>query len=426
MDHGMNIIRRANTLHMRRRVPLRYRSVEPREFVSVSLKTEDRTEASSKARAAWDRLCAGWEAMLVGDTAQAEAFYEAARNLCAARGLKYLAPAKVAELPIGEIIARVETIRVQDGKPNRLDAAAVLGSAPPPITVSRALDLYWGMARENIRDKSRDQIRRWENPRKKAVANFIHVVGDKPLAKITADDMLTFLTWWEDRIDEEGLSPGSVNKDMSHIGTVLKTVNMKKRLNLDLPLSGFKLRDGKKNTRPPFSDDWIKTQIIANPAIMRMNAEARGILLALVNTGCRPSEVSSLGPHQIRLDVDVPHISIEPNGRELKTDASERLIPLTGISLEAMKGHPNGFPRYFDKPGLSATLNNFLRDNKMMETTGHTVYSLRHSFEDRMLAAGVDERIRRDLMGHSLGGRQRYGAGGSLKQMQDILQAIAL
>lgn len=258
------------------------------------------------------------------------------------------------------------------------------------------------------------------------MANFIKVVGDKPLAEINADDMLTFQSWWEDRIDTEGLSPGSVNKDIGHLGLILRTVNMKKRLNFDLPLTGFKLRDDKLKTRPPFSDAWIREHLIANPALLRLNTEARNILLALVNTGCRPSEVSSLGAPQIRLDVEVPHLSIEPNGRELKTGHSERLIPLTGISLEAMKASPNGFPRYFDKPGLSATLNNFLRDNGMMETPGHTVYSLRHSFEDRMLAAGVDERIRRDLMGHSLGGRQRYGAGASLKQMQEILRGIAL
>lgn len=131
----MNIIRRANTLHLRRRVPLRYRSVESREFVSVSLKTENRAEAVTKAAAAWERLLAGWEAMLSGDTSQAEAFQEAARNLCAARGFRYLPPAEVAKLPLDQIIARAETIRVADGKPNRLDTAAVLGSAPPPITV---------------------------------------------------------------------------------------------------------------------------------------------------------------------------------------------------------------------------------------------------------------------------------------------------
>ena len=423
----VNLVQRGKTLHLRRRVPMRYSSVERREYVSISLKTDSEAEARRKAGAAWDQMIAAWEARLAGDTAHAEAFYDSARNLCAARGFQYLPAAKVAELPLDDILARAREIRLSaNGRPNMLDAAAFLGGAETPkITVSRALELYWGMVRERTRNKSPDQIRRWENPRKKAVANFIKVRGDMPIDEIGADDMLAFQNWWEDRIEEEGLGPGSANKDFGHLGHVLRTVNLKKHLNLALPLAGFKLRLGKQNTRPPFSDGWIRDKIIAGPKLMNLNTEARCVLLGLVNTGCRPSEISSLGPAQIRLDADVPHISVEPNGRELKTPHSERIIPLVGVSLDAFKTCPQGFPRYFDKPGLSATLNSFLRENDMLETPKHSVYSLRHSFEDRMLAAGVDERIRRDLMGHALG-RQRYGAGATLESMRDILQAIAL
>lgn len=128
---------------------------------------------------------------------------------------------------------------------------------------------------------------------------------------------------------------------------------------------------------------------------------------------------------QIKLDAAVPHIKIEGVGRQLKTPHSERIIPLVGVSLEAFKQFPNGFPRYADNPGLSATVNKFLRENGLLEGDGHSMYSLRHSFEDRLLAAGVDERIRRDLMGHSLN-RERYGSGASLTQMQEIIKKIAI
>lgn len=128
---------------------------------------------------------------------------------------------------------------------------------------------------------------------------------------------------------------------------------------------------------------------------------------------------------QIRLDSNVPHIKIEAVGRTLKTDSSERIIPLVGISLEAFRQFPNGFPRYADNPSLSDTINKFLRENKLLETEAHSLYSLRHSFEDRLLAAGVDERIRADLMGHQIK-RERYGSGASLSHLQAILQRIAL
>jgi hypothetical protein len=38
-------------------------------------------------------------------------------------------------------------------------------------------------------------------------------------------------------------------------------------------------------------------------------------------------------------------------------------IPLVGLALEAMKRHPNGFPRYFDKgSNLSAALMKALQE----------------------------------------------------------------
>lgn len=121
----------------------------------------------------------------------------------------------------------------------------------------------------------------------------------------------------------------------------------------------------------------------------------------------------------------MPHISIEAEGRTLKSQASKRVIPLAGVSLDAFREFPKGFPRYRDGASLSATVNKFLRENGLCETEDHTLYSLRHSFEDRMLAVGVDERIRRDLFGHSLN-RERYGAGASLEHKLRIVQSVAL
>lgn len=367
-----------------------------------------------------------WEAKLAGDTSDAESRFAAARDLAAARGFRYLKAGDVARLPTEELLDRVESVSVRKGAPDPIEARAFLGGAPePPITVSRALELYWTLAADRTHGKSPDQLRRWQNPRKKAVANFIDVVGDKALAEITGDDMLDFRHWWIERIDEAGLTANSANKDLIHLGDILKTVNRMKRLGLVLPLSDLSLKEGDAKKRPPFSDAWIREKILADGALDGLNTEARCILLGMINTGCRPSEISNLKPKHIRLDDPVPHIVIEPDGRQVKSKHARRSIPLTGVSLHALRRCPDGFPRYRDKAGLSATINKFLRENGLMESEHHVLYSLRHSFEDRMLAAGVDDRIRRDLLGHRLS-RERYGAGASLEQARRILQAFAL
>jgi len=273
--------------------------------------------------------------------------------------------------------------------------------------------------------KSENQIKRWRNPYKKAIANFISVVGDKSLAKITREDMLTFRQFWFKRMKNDGLTANNANKDLIHLCSIFKNVNEMKGLNIDLPIHGLSFKEGEAKQRPSFSQDWIQDKLRAKGALDGLNTEARCILLGMINTGYRPSEAQGLLSSHIRLDTNIAHISIEPDGRQLKSVRSRRIIPLTGISLEAFKQRPKGFPKYRNSSSLSATVNKFLRENGLLETSDHTLYGLRHSFEDRMLAAGIDERIRRDLFGHRLN-RERYGAGATLEHLHKIIQSIAL
>jgi len=67
------------------------------------------------------------------------------------------------------------------------------------------------------------------------------------------------------------------------------------------------------------------------------------LCLAMIETGCRPSELANIEPENIRLDDEIPHIRIRSSSkRALKSTASVREIPLIGVSLEAMKRAPNG------------------------------------------------------------------------------------
>jgi integrase len=322
---------------------------------------------------------------------------------------------------------RIKAVPTVHGIPDRIEAAAVLGGGKGnDLTIGAALDAYWMLAADKTIGKSDDQLRRWKNPRIKAIKNLIGVIGDKPIANISADDMLDFRQWWLERMQSDGLTANVANKDLIHIGDVLKTVNKMKRLGLDLPLSGLSFKEGDAATRPPFSETWIKDKILAPGALGGLNDQAHAILLVMVNTGARPSELAALTPECIRLDHAVPHISIEAVGRQLKTGNAKRVIPLVGVSLEALRGFPDGFPRYRGSSAtLSGTVSKFLRSQGLAETPDHTLYSLRHSFEDRLLAAGVDERIRRDLFGHALN-RERYGAGAALAHLRDVIQAVAL
>ncbi|MEI9407507.1 DUF6538 domain-containing protein [Mesorhizobium salmacidum] len=258
----MNIQRRNKTFHLIKRVPKRYEAIEPRKTVWISLHTDSETVARQKTPTAWAHMVEAWEARLAGDSADAESRFEAARELARVRGYRYIAADRVAKLPREEFLERVRAVVKPDGEPDRIEAAAILGGAVEPgITVERALELFWTLARDRTLGKSEDQLRRWKNPRIKAIRNFVDIVGSKDIAAITPDDMLDFRDWWVDRLASEGLAPNSANKDLIHVADTLKTVNKMKRLGLVLPLGNLSFKDGKKHKRerPPFSGEWIKT-----------------------------------------------------------------------------------------------------------------------------------------------------------------------
>lgn len=395
-------------------------------MIWLSLHTDSMEEARRKAEGAWDALKRSWEARLRGDTSEASKRYEAALDIARAYGFTYLAAEKVAALPLDKIIARVDAAHDKKGRPILPVARALLGAVEKPeLTITGALDAYWTIAADKTLGKSPDQVRRWENPRKKAVAAFVEVVGDLPLSEIEPDHMQDFRDHLIERIKAGEIKPNSANKDIIHLTAMLKAVDKAKRLRLDMPLTGWSIAEGEKRTRTGFSTAWIKEKLLAPGALGGLNAEAQGVIRAMVNTGARPSELTCLGAAQIRLDVDIPHISIEPVGRTLKSQYARRVIPLLGVSLDAFREHSSGFPRYRDSASLSALVNKYLEAHHLKETPDTTLYSLRHSFQDRMIEARVDDRIRRTIFGHALT-EEKYGEGGSLAFWRDCLLPVAL
>jgi len=115
------------------------------------------------------------------------------------------------------------------------------GVGEPAITVARALELFWSLAADRALGKSEDQLRRWKNPRKKAIVNFVDLIGDKAIGDITVDDRIDFRQGWLDKITADGLTPSSANKDLVHLADTLRTVNRMKR---PIPIPRYRGHEG--------------------------------------------------------------------------------------------------------------------------------------------------------------------------------------
>lgn len=429
--------------HYQRKVPAKVGSLDSR---FPSFRTALGTQVISEARLKRDRLEAAdnalWASLVAGGAQdRALAAHAAAMRRVEALGFSYRPVEELSRHPdLGEILRRVEAMGPVTA-PVHLEAALAGTIEPPRMRISKVYDLYVGtIAADEIVGKSEQQKRKWKNVKKRGIDGFIALIGDIDIDEVTRDHALLVWGKWQQRIapTTPGAKPthtaSSGNRDIGALRTIYsayyKHIGQRDRKNPFDDLS-FKERGARKRKRPPFPVDWIRDVIMKPGVLATMNEEARGILLAEIETGARPSELVNLRPESIRLDHPVPHIVFEPrmdpdDPRELKTEQSERVVPLVGVALEVFKRFPKGFPRYQEREeAASAAINKFLRENDLMPTERHTLYGLRHSLEDRMKEAGIGDELRKILMGHAID-REEYGEGGSLQWRRSELSKIAL
>ncbi|MEO1662409.1 MAG: DUF6538 domain-containing protein [Pseudomonadota bacterium] len=434
--------------HYNRRVPARYREFDDRSRIRHSLKTTSLDSARERRDALveadnlyWASLAGidGEAATPAGEQAQrfvARRRYMAAGKRALARGFTYVPAADLAEAAsVAEIIERVRIVDAHDqGRRTRREeheAEAVLGGAmPPPVTITEAFEIYCEeISADEQLGKSEYQLRLWKKTKKRGVQSLIALIGDKPLISITRQDAQDYYNWWRQRLTpkpgQNPLSSNTANRDLGNARKLFseycKFIGEEDRPN---PFRNLSFKDKLKSKVLPFEDDWVQKRILVPGVFDRLNNQAAHIVYALIETGCRPGEIANLQEEDIILG-GVPHIRIRPKqNREIKTSSSIREIPLVGISLEAMKKFPSGFDHYRDKPDLlSQSLMKAFRNRGLLPTPHHKIYSFRHSFEKRMLEAGIDHDLRLTLMGHK-NARPAYGDGGSLQYRRNELMKI--
>jgi integrase len=421
-------MRRGDQYYYNRRVPKEVQEYVDEVFIRLSLKTDSRKVAVKKCLEVNNELERYWLALQTSKMENKHEEYLQAVNLSRIIGSSYAPVERLKDEKLSNLVQRIEV--AQSLPQDSPVVPSLLGTVKEPsVTISAALKIFWDISRNKTMKKSKKQVRKWKNPRKRAVRNAIQVIGDKPLKELTRDDLIRFRDWWIERIEKEDMSCATANKDLIHLKSIVDSVAEYKRLDVDTVrlFRKLTLSETASKRRKPFSPDFIQNTFLKSGTLDNLNRQARNILLALINTGARPSEITGLQKEDIFLDHEIPHIYIRPNSnRQLKTRYSERKIPLLGCSLEAFKACPNGFPRYVGKTDTySGLIGQFFRDNDLLPSKRHTLYSLRHGFQDRLTRANVNDRMQAELMGHKFN-RPLYGDGPTLEQKYECLTDISL
>lgn len=412
-----------------RRVPVEVAQHDKRTFIKVSLKTKNHKEALEKAQGVHDATERLWSAMASGNDNKPEwERYEAAIRTAQSLGFAYRPVAEIAAGNFEDLYVRSkQAAELSDTQPAAAKAIVGLVDSPNP-RISDIWKMYEQFNQAGFMGMSPKQFEKHKVSRERAITYLSELLNDLHLKDISRADALRFRQWWTDKISDEGLKAYSANRSFSDLKGMLGVIDNALHTNFRDPWDGIRIKETnatKLERRYPFSAKWIQDEILKDGVLDGMNHEARMIVYTMIETGMRLGEVCNLRPIDIKLDDEVPHVEVaERTDRRQKTDYSVRRIPLVGVALWAMKQAPDGFPRYADNAdSASAAINKYLRSKELCPTDRHTVYSLRHSFQDRIENAKASDRMQADLMGHEFG-RPTYGDGSEMKRRRAFLNTI--
>lgn len=413
------------------RVPKRYQALDRRVLVKISsgIRVADDPRAI-RARPEVLRLAAEleryWEDLAAGKKPEEIRRYEGARRRAEAMGLEYMTAGQLGAGSIQDIIRRLALLESGREADNPRTVEAVSGGVKPPgLRISDLVNQFEIEQKAYLARMSEGQRHRWRLGKDRAVSNLINVLGDISLREVTRAEALKFRSWWQDRIVDEKLDIETANKDIGNLRRMWAYLNDARQLGLDDPFGRLRIEGARKKSRKAFTAEFVQKRILADGALGELNPEARRVVYVCAETGMRPVEVVNLLPNAIRLNHHVPHLIVQPDGRLLKTDHSERIVPLVGVALAAMRLQPHGFPSYVDRaPSLCALVNKTMKAHGLRPEPGQSLYSLRHTFEDRLTAIEPPEKIQAYLMGHRYS-RPKYGSPPSLEQLHSWVSKIA-
>ena len=287
-------------------------------------------------------------------------------------------------------------------------------------------------ARDNylkLKGEGKDHV--FERTVDRNISYFIESVGNRDLTQYTSTDGARF----RDFLLSKGLAVSSIKRIFSSLGPIIKLMIQEHGLSASSPLTGTYMPVGaKKDKRQPIPLNTIRK---IQSVCVDMDDDLRWIVALISDTGMRLAEACGLEVSDVVLDDPTPHITIQPNSsRRLKTDASERKVPLVGASLWAAqqvclasvsKEGKFLFPRYTkggkcNANSASAALNKWMK-NYVNE--GCVIHSFRHSMRDRLRAVECPSDVVDSLGGwtrSSVG--ESYGSGYPLSVLHKWLKMI--
>ena len=289
-------------------------------------------------------------------------------------------------------------------------------------TIVDAKELYFDV-------KGRGKPKLFFDTANRNIRYLIECLGVRALDCYSTKDASEFREW----LTLKGLSNSSLQRIFSGIKAIVNFCIKEQGLNCPNSFARVYLpAESKRNKRQPISLIDLRK---LSKSCFEIDDDIRWLVAIIINTGVRLSEAVGLLISDIDVNADIPFMVIQPHKhRRLKTEASERIIPLTGVSLWAAKQLKSNiiqgycFPRYVvnnicKSNSASASVNKWI---KSVGSKDNVIHGLRHSFRDRLRAVETPLDMVEQLGGWSLKSiGQSYGNGYNIDLMHKYLLKIS-
>jgi integrase len=275
-----------------------------------------------------------------------------------------------------------------------------------------ALDLYL-----RLKGQGKDKV--FFRTATRNIEYVTKVLGNKSIKSYSSSDGAKFRDW----LIEQGMGINTVKRVFSSVRSIVNIIISEEGLDCSNGFAGTYFPDSERiNERKPIPVEIIKS---VQHICKNQDDDLRWLVALLSDSGMRLGEAVGLLKSDIKLDAEIPHLSLKPHQwRTLKTKGSQRSIPLVGASLWACKRIMESnndtqfaFPRYTNTSNCnansaSASLNKWLKDQL---TDDYVIHSFRHSLRDRLRAVECPSDIVDSIGGWITAGvGQGYGRGYSL------------
>ena len=281
-----------------------------------------------------------------------------------------------------------------------------------------------------VKLKGAGRSQTFEAGARRSTGYLIHICGDKRIDTFARSDANAF----RDYLKSRGLSKDSITRNFTNVRAIVNFVLREEGFQPTSVFSGVYLGEGGEAQKRyvPTVSELRKLSKECRAA----DDDQRWLLALILDTGMRLSEAAGLSWKDVDLSGIIPSINVRPNDiRRLKSVSSERLIPLTGMSLWAVTQAYNNrtenylFPRYasavsFNANSASAALNKWLKKNI---NDVIVVHSLRHAMRDRLRTVECPVEIIDSICGWSRPGTgEAYGSGYQLQTKLNWLQKVVI